>query len=75
MQERIRQTVEAIAASASVKKALQFFEEDMKHTLEQQLELVQIPSFSNHEEQRAQHFKEMVEAEGYEAEMDEVCNV
>ncbi len=75
MQERIQQSIRALQADPRVQKAMQFFEEDAGHTLEQQIELVQVPSFSNHEEQRAQYFKKMIEAEGFEASIDEVCNV
>ncbi len=68
-------TLQAIYNSPKFQDAVAFFQKDAEHTIDQQIELVQISSFSNHEENRAAHFKKMIEAEGYEATMDEVCNV
>ena len=71
----MNQKVQAIFESDVFQRAAAFLEQDTRLTIEQQLELVQIASFSNHEERRAKHFKKLIEDEGYEAHMDEVCNV
>ena len=71
----MQNVVQAIQSSEPYQKAAEFIVQDCDKTLQQQLELVQIPAFSHHEEQKARRFQEMVEAEGYFAEMDDVCNV
>ena len=67
--------IEKILESLVFQEATAFIEKDERNTIAQQLELVQIPAFSNHEERRARRFKELMEAEGYSAQMDEVNNV
>lgn len=71
----LNQIMQDLLASEPMKQAFSFLEQDSPHTLEQQLELVQIPAFSNEEERRAKHFQMLMEAEGYPTQMDEVCNV
>ena len=71
----MERNIQAIFQSEPFQRAADFLQRDARLTVEQQLELVQIPAFSNHEEERARHFKRMIEAEGYTAHMDEVCNV
>lgn len=71
----MEQVIKAIQQSAPYQKAADFIVRDCEKTLEQQLELVQIPAFSNQEEKKARRLKEMMEAEGYEVEMDEVHNI
>ena len=71
MDEKIR----AIFDSELFQKAAAFLQEDAQHTIEQQLQLVEIPSFSNHEELRAKAFQQLMEAEGYASHRDEVNNV
>lgn len=58
-----------------VQKALQLIEQDDENTLQQQLELTQIPAPSNDERNRALRVKELLEAAGYAVEMDQVSNV
>ena len=70
MEEKIR----TLHDSACVQKALAFIEQDADHITEQQIELALIPAYSNHEEQKAARFKEMIEEMGYEAVQDEVLN-
>ena len=67
--------VKRVRESKVYLEAAAFMKADERHTIDQQLELVQIPSYSNHEELRAKRFQELMQAEGYEAYMDEVCNV
>jgi len=71
----MKDSIKALYDSPAMQKAFAFLKEDDAHTLEQQLELVVIPAFSLYEEQRALHFQQLIEAEGFEAHMDEVCNV
>ena len=70
MKEQIRK----LHDSACVQKALAFIEQDADHITEQQVELALIPAYSNHEEQKAARFKELIEEMGYEAVQDEVLN-
>ena len=71
----MEQTVRQIQQSTPYQKAAAFILEDCAKTLEQQLELVQIPAFSHQEERKARRVKEMMEEAGYTPEMDEVHNV
>ncbi|MCI9487924.1 MAG: M20/M25/M40 family metallo-hydrolase [Lachnospiraceae bacterium] len=71
----MKTVVETLLHSAPMQEAFQYLETDDRHTLEQQLELVQIPAYSNQEEERAKRFQKMIEEIGYETEMDEVGNV
>ena len=68
-------TIRALYSSEAMQKAFAWIKEDESHTLEQQLELVQIPACFNCEEERALHFRRLMEAEGYKTHMDEVGNV
>lgn len=67
--------IEKILASPAFQKAAAFIAKDEQKTIEQQLELVQVPAFSNHEEQRADLFQKLLEAEGYSTQRDSVNNV
>ena len=67
--------IEKILESLVFHTRSRVIEKDERNTIAQQLELVQIPAFSNHEERRRAGFKELMEAEGYTAQMDEVNNV
>lgn len=58
-----------------MQNAFKYLKDDDAHTLQQQLELVQIPAFSNNEKERALRFQQMMEAEGYKTYMDEAWNV
>ena len=71
----MEQEMKKLLESRLFQQAAAFIQQDERNAIEQQLELVQIPAFSNHEEARARRFKELVEAEGYTAQMDEVNNV
>lgn len=71
----MNEMIQKLYDSEPMKEAFRFLESDDEHTLTQQLELVQIPAFSRNERERALHFQKMIEAEGYETHMDEVCNV
>lgn len=71
----MKDTMQALYNSAPMQKALAYVKADDAHTLEQQLEIVQVPAFSNYEKERALHFQKMIEAEGYETHMDDVWNV
>lgn len=73
--EEIAEKMQNLYDSDLMQKAFNFIKSDGEHTLEQHLEIVQIPAFSNYEKERALHFKEMMEAEGYEVHMDKVWNV
>jgi len=74
---RIRMTdrIKKLYDSEQIRQAFSYIQEDEEHTLQQQLELVQIPACFNCERERALHFQKLIEAEGYETYMDEVCNV
>ena len=71
----IEESVKELHDSMKMQEAFAFVKEDAEHTLEQQLKLVKIPSPSNHEEEKAKYFKELMEAEGCSAEIDDVWNV
>jgi tripeptide aminopeptidase len=71
----MEQKVKELRDSVKMQEAFAFVKKDAEHTLEQQLKLVKIPSFSNHEEEKAKYFKKLIEAEGCNAEMDDVWNV
>lgn len=71
----MRREMERLYQSPLFQRAASYIEQDAAHTVEQQVELTQIPAFSNQERQKALRFRELMEAEGYSAEMDEVCNV
>ncbi len=71
----MREQVKLLYHSEEIKKAFSFIQEDDAHTFEQQMELARIPSYLNGEKERADYFKKLMEAEGYEARTDEVGNV
>ena len=71
----MNKTYETLMASEVVKKGLEIMKADEAHTWEQHQELVLIPAFSRHEEQRAKRFAEMMRAEGLDVTVDEVNNV
>lgn len=70
----MKETVQKLYASEKVQKAMRFIEQDADHVLEQQIELTLIPAYSNHEKQKADRFREMIEEMGYETVQDEVFN-
>ncbi len=70
----MKEKIEALRDNAQVQKALEFMREDAGHVVEQQIELALIPAYSNHEEKKAQRFREMIEEMGYTTVQDEVCN-
>ncbi|MBQ2059466.1 MAG: M20/M25/M40 family metallo-hydrolase [Firmicutes bacterium] len=70
----MKEKIQKLRESAKFQKALAFIETDGERTLDQQIELALIPSFSNHEENKAARFREMIEELGYETVQDEVCN-
>lgn len=71
----MKDQIKTLAQSEAMKAAFDYLKQDEAHTLEQQIELVQISAFHMQEENRARHFKKLLEEAGYEAHMDEVCNV
>ncbi len=72
----LAKTIEALVSKEEVKKVLEHIEAHDKDTLAEQLELVAIKSPSNHEEERAKRFFEMMSALGLdEVRMDSVNNV
>lgn len=71
----MKQWIQNLLQSEQMQKAFEFLKEDDGKTLEQQLELVRIPAYYLQEEEKAKRFKELVEEAGYEAQMDELCNV
>ncbi len=70
----MKEKILSLYQSPSVQKALAFIEQDADHTLEQQIELALIPAYSNHEEQKAARFAQMMQEMGYETIQDEVGN-
>ena len=65
-----------IFESEAFRAAKAYIENDRAHTLEQQVELAQIPAHSNHEERKAARIAEMIKEAGYnEVITDEVNNV
>lgn len=71
----MREKIEKLLTSQSMQNAFAYLKKDDQQTLEQQLELVRIPAYSNYEEKRAKYFKTLMEKEGYKTQMDEVGNV
>lgn len=69
------ETMQDLLACAAVKEAMDFIARDAQHTLAQQLALTQIPAPSGDEGERALRFKALLEAEGYQAELDAAGNV
>ncbi len=69
------ENIKKLFSSEPIKSAFAYIKNDEEHTLQQQLELVQIPSCYNCEKDRALHFRSMIEAEGYETYMDDAWNV
>ncbi|MBQ1467436.1 MAG: hypothetical protein IIZ27_03055, partial [Solobacterium sp.] len=70
----MKEKIEALRDHVQVQKALEFIRNDADHVVEQQIELALIPAYSNHEEKKAQRFREMIEEMGYTTIQDEVCN-
>ena len=70
----MKEKIEALRDNPQVQKALEFMRNDADHVVEQQIELALIPAYSNHEEKKAQRFREMIEEMGYTTIQDEVCN-
>lgn len=68
-------TIKKLYSSEQMQQAFSYIKNDEEHTLQQQLELVQIPACYNCEKDRALRFREMIEAEGYETYMDDAWNV
>lgn len=59
-----------------VRKALAYLQEDQEQMMEDLLELVQIPAFSNHERKKAEAMRDKFTALGMQdVHMDEVDNV
>ena len=70
----MKQAIEALRGSEQVQKAFAFIQQDEAHVIEQQIELASIPAYSNHEEEKAARFREMIEEMGYQTVQDEVGN-
>lgn len=71
----MKENIEILKNSEAMKKAFEFLRLDDAHTLEQQLRLVGIPSYYEHEEERGKYFRLLMEEIGYHTETDEAGNV
>ncbi len=71
----MRNTITTLLNSDKMKKAFEYAKLDEENTLSQTLELAAIPAFSNYEKERSNHFKALLENEGFVAVQDEVDNV
>lgn len=68
--------IQKILKNPDFQAALDYIEKDRESTLNQQIELAQIPAFSNNEDEKARRFGEMVREAGYpDVVTDEVHNV
>ncbi len=62
--EKVQKKIDALTAAESVKKALQFMEDDQEAVIDKQIELTLIPSPTYHEEKKAARMLEMFQEEG-----------
>ncbi len=70
----MKERIQTLYSSGKFQKAAEFIRSDEKHVIDQQIELALIPAYSNHEKQKADRFRQMMEEMGYETVQDEVCN-
>ena len=75
MVPNMKEAIQALLKSDKMVHAFEYLKNDESHTIDQQIELVQISSFSPHEEKRAERFKELLTEAGLDPVMDEVHNV
>ena len=71
----MKEAIQTLLTSDKMTHAFEYLKQDEAHTIDQQIELVQISSFSPFEEKRAIRFKELLTEAGLDPVMDEVHNV
>ena len=71
----MKEAIQTLLTSDKMAHAFEYLKQDEAHTIDQQIELVQISSFSPFEEKRAIRFKELLTEAGLDPVMDEVHNV
>jgi len=72
----MKNLVNLLLENTGVQNAMNFVENDRELTLQQQLDLVQIPAFSRHEAEKSAAYLKLMEAVGLsDVHMDEVGNV
>ena len=71
----MKEAIQTLITSDKMAHAFEYLKQDEAHTIDQQIELVQISSFSPFEEKRAIRFKELLTEAGLDPVMDEVHNV
>ena len=71
----MKEAIHTLLKSDKMVQAFKYLKNDETHTIDQQIELVQISSFSPFEEKRAARFKELLTEAGLDPVMDEVHNV
>ena len=71
----MKEAIQTLLKSDKMAHAFEYLKQDEAHTIDQQIELVQISSFSPFEEKRAIRFKELLTEAGLDPVMDEVHNV
>ena len=70
----MKEAIQTLITSDKMAHAFEYLKQDEAHTIDQQIELVQISSFSPFEEKRAIRFKELLTEAGLDPVMDEVHN-
>ena len=71
----MKEAIQKLLQSEKMVHAFEYLKNDESHAIDQQIELVQISSFSPFEEKRATRFKELLTEAGLDPVMDEVHNV
>ncbi len=71
----MKEAIQTLITSDKMAHAFEYLKQDEAHTIDQQIELVQISSFSPFEEKRAIRFKELLTEADLDPVMDEVHNV
>ena len=67
----MKEAIQTLITSDKMAHAFEYLKQDEAHTIDQQIELVQISSFSPFEEKRAIRFKELLTEAGLDPVMDE----
>ena len=68
----MKEAIQTLLTSDKMAHAFEYLKQDEAHTIDQQIELVQISSFSPFEEKRAIRFKELLTEADLDPVMDEV---
>ena len=66
----MKEAIQTLLTSDKMTHAFEYLKQDEAHTIDQQIELVQISSFSPFEEKRAIRFKELLTEAGLDPVMD-----